>query len=329
MTGGMCLEAEYNLISRYISLHRVPYVRRRRRRDCVRVKNPLRFSMRLSATTFFMFLFISVSSGQDRERPANTAAELPNILVLVHQEVQHGKASTREKLELAMKRACDRLNVPNSWIDLQAVTGPPEILFFDAFDSFDHLEQTMTEWAQLNVLHPELARLQEEIDTLVTNERTIIAARREDLGYRPETIDLSEARFIRVHEVRLFPGHESDFVETLKLLRAAYEKTNSNTPWAVYQANMGTQYATFLIFTPLIALQEIDDLLAAKDALRDAEGADGEQRLQQIAREAYASAESTLYVVHPQTSHVPKEFAARNPDFWSPKTETEAKQPRR
>jgi len=294
-----------------------------------RVRLDCASAMKLGAATIFlMMVCAAVFSGQD-QKAANTAAELPNILLLVHQEIQHGKASAREKLELAMKRACDRLNVPNSWIDLQSLTGPSEVLFFDPFDSFDHLEESMTEWAQLNALHPELGRLHEEIDSLVTNERAIIAARRDDLGYRPETIDLSEARFLRVLEVRLFPGHETDFVEALKILNAAYEKINSDTPWAVYQVNPDTPSATFLIFMPLSALKQNDDLLVRKEALLEAEGAEAEQRLQQIAREAYGSTDSTLYVVRPQTSHVSKEFAARNPEFWTPKPEADAKLPKR
>jgi hypothetical protein len=202
-------------------------------------------------------------------------------------------------------------------------------LFFDPFDSFDHLEQGMNDWVQLNALHPEIVRLQEEIDALVTSERTIIAARRDDLGYRPEAIDLSEARFMRVLEVRLFPGHEADFVEAMQILAAAYEKINSDTLWAVYQLNPEAPSTTFLIFMPLSALKQIDDLLVRKESLREAEGAEAEQRLQQIAREAFATTESTLYAVRPQISHVPKEFAASNPDFWTPKPDTEAKPPKR
>jgi hypothetical protein len=40
---------------------------------------------------------------------------------------------------------------------------------------------------------------------------------------------------------------------------------------------------------------------------------------QQIAREAYASTESNLYVISPEMSHVGKEFAAADPAFWTPK----------
>jgi hypothetical protein len=270
---------------------------------------------------------VSILSGQDR-KPANPAAELPNIVLLVQQEIQPGKASVRQKLEVAMKRTCDRLDAPNSWIALQSLTGPQKVLLFDPFDSFEHLEQSFVGWSRLYALHPDLARTQEEIDALVTSERTIVAVLRDDLGYRTDSIDLSEIRFMRVLEVRLLPGHESDFVEALRVLDRAYEKINSDTPWAVYQVNLGIPSPAFLIFMPMSALKQNDDLLARKEALLEAEGEEAAQRLQQTAREAYASTESNLYVVRPEISHVSKGFAAGDPDFWIPKMEADAK-PRR
>ena len=73
------------------------------------------------------------------ERPANPATAPPKLLLLVHQQFKFGSESARQKLEASVVRACDRLAVPNSWIDLQSITGPPESFSFDPFDSFDSL----------------------------------------------------------------------------------------------------------------------------------------------------------------------------------------------
>jgi hypothetical protein len=43
-------------------------------------------------------------------------------------------------------------------------------------------------------------------------------------------------------------------------------------------------------------------------------------RADQIARDAYLSTESNLYVLSPEMSHVSREFAAGDPQFWSPKS---------
>jgi hypothetical protein len=249
----------------------------------------------------------------------------PNLLLLVHQQFPLGNESAREKYEIEIGKACRELRVPNQWIDLQSITGAPEALFFDPLDSFEQLDYARAAWEKINAVHPELARLQEEIRKLETSERTTIAVRRSDLSYRASFIDLSKARYMRVLEIRLSPGHEEEFVEAFKTLRAAYEKIKADTPWVVYQVNVGMPSPTFFAFVPMSALRQNDNLLAWRGPLRDAEGEAGADRMQQIAREAYRSTESNLYAISPEMSHVFKEFADGDPGFWSPRASVDAR----
>jgi len=272
---------------------------------------------RLAAIILLSLAYSSISRGQDN-KTVNPAPAPPNLLLLVRQEFPYGKANARNKLEAAIARASNRFEVPSSWIGLQSLTGGREVLFFDPFDSFEQLEQSFDGWKQIYAAHPDLARMQEEIDALLTSERTIVAVRRDDLGYHADSIDLSETRFMRVVEVRLAPGHESEFVETFKILGEAYEKIKADSPWVVYQVHLGTQSPSFLIFMPMHALKQNDDLLAWKENLEEAEGEEAMKRLQEIARQSYASTESNLYVVNSEISHVSKEFAAGDPNFWTP-----------
>jgi hypothetical protein len=251
----------------------------------------------------------------------------PNLLLLVHQQFRFGNESAREKYETEIAKRCKDLTVPNQWIDLQSITGAPEALSFDPFDSFEQVDYASTGWGKIYAAHAELAGLQQKIRELETSERTIIAVRRSDLSYHANFIDLSKSRYMRVLEVRLLPGHEEEFVEAFKTLRAAYEKIKADAPWVVYQVNVGMPSPTFLAFVPMHALKQNDDLLAWRSLLRDAEGEAGADRMQQIARAAYASTESNLYAISPATSHVSKEFADGDPAFWSPKAATGAKNP--
>lgn len=268
--------------------------------------------------------YVSIVPAQT-EKPASAVTAPPRILMLVHQQFKFGSESARHKLEVSVTRACDRLDVPNSWIDLQSITGSPEALFFDPLDSFEQLDGAFVVWGQILTGHPALARLMDEIRALETAESTIIAVRRDDLGFRVNRIDLSKARFMRVLEVRLRPGRESDFVDSFRLLSAAYEKIDADMPWVAYQVNVGMPSPSFLVFVPTRALKENDSYLAHAPKLREAEGEVGFDRMQQIARDAYASTESNLYSVSPEMSHVPKELSDGDPDFWSPRPSADAK----
>jgi hypothetical protein len=282
----------------------------------------------MAAIPALCLVLAAVCQGQ-KEQSQSLATSPPKLLLLVHQSFQPGKANARQKLGVAMSRACDQLAVPNSWIDLESVTGPPEALWFDPFDSFEQLDKAGAYWAKIFSDPSEIAKLQQDIRALVASERTVIAVRRDDIGYRANSIDLSKARIMRVLEVQLHPGREDDFIEAFKTLGAAYEKINSDTPWVVYQANAGMPSPAFLVFLPMKALRQNDDLLVRRKTLQDAEGETGVARMQQIARDAYASTESNLYAISPETSHVSKEFAAGDPTFWAPKEAPERAKPAR
>lgn len=279
------------------------------------------------ALTFAIASFVPGQTKQSLE--PETAP--PKLLLLVYQRFSFVKGNDREKWQIAVARACQNLAVPNSWIDLESITGEPEELWFDPFDSFAHVGKAFAEWGPIYTSHPELALLRGQINATLASQRTVIAVRRDDLSYRALRIDLSKARFLRVLEVRLHPGRENEFAEAFQKLSAAYEKTESDLPWVVYQVNLGMPSPTFLAFVPMKALGQNDDLLKRRESLQAAEG-EAAGRMQQIAREAYAKTESNLYSVNPEKSHVSKEFAAGDPEFWTPRlqgnTEPERKKSR-
>jgi hypothetical protein len=265
--------------------------------------------------TLFLLLRPSFSQSQD-QKPANVAAQPPEIALLVHQSFFSGKTSDRRKFTSTLSRACDHLDAPKYWMDMESLAGDPEALVFSSFDSYEQMEQTNADWNKFLAGHPDLGRTQEEIDGLIGNQRRIIAIRRDDLGYMPDSIDLSEARFVRVLEVHVLPGHESDFAEAFKILADAYNKIQSDTPWVVYQVDAGAPAPTFLVLRPMVELKQNDDMLASVGSLVEAEGDQGVETLKKIARESYISTESNLYAINPELSHVSKAFADADPDYW-------------
>ncbi len=263
----------------------------------------------------FLLAYIPGAYAQN-DKPSNAATAPPKLLMVVHQQFKFGSEGARQKLEVSIARASNHLEVPNFWISLQSLTGPPESLSFDPFDSFDQIENAYVTWGQLFAAHPELGQQQQQVRALQTSESTLVAVRRDDLGYRVNRIDLSKARYMRVLEIRLLPGHESEFVESFKLLSASYEKINADMPWVVYQVNVGMPSPAFLVFVPMRALKENDNYLSRAPKLREAEGDEGFGRMQQIARDAYASTESNLYAIRPEMSHVSKEIIDGDSEFW-------------
>ena len=77
--------------------------------------------------------------------------------------------------------------------------------------------------------------------------------RRDDMGFRTNTIDLAKMRLLRVSTIFVHPGYERAFMEAEWTLSAAYEKVNARVPWVVYEANAGLPAPTFIVLTPMSA----------------------------------------------------------------------------
>ena len=240
----------------------------------------------------------------------------PKVALLVYQQTQPGRAGARQELEASLARAFDRLQAPLSWIELEAVTGPPGALFFDPGKSYDDIEKAGAQLGSIFAAHPELAQKQQAVDELLTSSSTVVALRRDDLGYLADTLDLAKARFLRIETVKVRPGHERDFVEAQTTLRSALEKSHSSITRVVYQIDQGMPAPTFLVVEVLHSLKELDDRIAARTSLERTETEVERVHLEQIARDAYESRQSNLYGIHPEMSHVSKDFAMQDPQFW-------------
>src|SRR5207253_10990296 len=271
----------------------------------------------LAMAAVFALICVARATGQTKD-PTNSGAAPPKLVMLVYQRFSSNKTAESGKALAAAARVCANLDVPNSWIVMGSVTGEQEVLSFDPFDSFAHIDKAFAAWGGIYASHPDLGKAQAQITGALVSQRTIVAVRRDDLSYRANRIDLSKPRFLRVLEVRLHPGHEGEFAEASKMLTAAYEKKKSDLPWVVYQVNVGMSSPTFFAFVPMRSLAQNDDLLNLRDVLHEAEG-EGAERMQQIARAAYANREGNLYANSPEKSHVSTEFAAGDPEFWTPK----------
>jgi hypothetical protein len=131
-------------------------------------------------------------------------------------------------------------------------------------------------------------------------------------------------RYFRIITFRVRPGHDSDFTDSVKIVKAAYEKAKVDLPWAVYQISGGMPGPTFLIILPMKSMAEIDAAIARAGTIREAEGPENEKALSKMASDGYATVETNVFAFSPSMSYPAKEFVARDPEFWTPKAEGKA-----
>jgi len=252
-----------------------------------------------------LLLLVCIANGVAQNPPTSSAGAPPRVLLLVYQQFLPGKSGTRQALEIDIARQFDRLEVPVTWIELEGLTGPPEALFFDPANSFEEIDKAGAALAQFYSTHSDIAQSQGQILEAVSNSRTLTAVRRDDLGLRASSIDLTKARYLSLRVAHVPPAQRHDFEVAEKAAQDA-QSSNVDASWVVYESNAGAPEITFLLFAPLTSLKQLD-----KNRGQTTDSPFGPARF---------PGETNLYVVRPDMSHVSKEFAAGDPAFWIRRT---------
>jgi hypothetical protein len=275
-------------------------------------------------TSMLIFFLIAASVctiAAQENSPDSSKAGPPKFLNMVHQELKPGRSGAYAELETSIARIYSRENIPVFWIELGSITGPSEVLYLNLFDSSEEMAKTMDALNAALAAHPELAQMQERLlQENTSNGTTVLGVRRDDMGYRANTIDFSKMRALRLSTVFAHPGYERAFMETEWSLSEASEKVHARSAWAVYEVVGGLPEPSFVVVTPMQSLQDIDGIVEASRSLKATEGGALEQHLQELARIAYGTSDTRLFGVGPRLSHVSKKFAAGDSDFWAPAT---------
>jgi len=276
-------------------------------------------SLRLLAISLALAVFSCPMMAQGNG--AGGAQGPPKFLNMVHEELKPGRSSAYDELATSIARTYSRENLPVFWLKLDSLTGPSEMLYLNLFESSEEMGKTMEALTAGLAAHPELVQMQERLlQENTSSENTVLGVRRDDMGFRANTIDFSKMRILRLSTIFTRPGYDRAFMEAEWSLSEASQKVNAQAAWAVYEVTAGLPGPAFIIVTPMQSLKDLDGQLQAAQALQKAESGAIEQHLQELARVAYGATDERLYSVGQKTSHVSKEFAAGDPEFWTPAT---------
>jgi len=258
--------------------------------------------------------------------PRAAAEEIPpppKVLQIYREEVKPGKGPAHEKVEAGWPRAFAKAAWPTHYLAMTSMTGPAEAWFAVGFDSYGAWEKDTKATEANTALSAELDKLSVADAECISGARSIVALRREDLGFGP-TPDIAKTRYFRIITFKVRPGHEKDFTDAVKIVKDAYQKAGVAISWAVYQVNGGMPGPTFMVWVPMRSLAETDTVLGAMKAIQDAEGEEGQKSLAKMAGDGYLSFEQNFFAISPKMSYPPKAWVDKDPAFWAPKAEAAA-----
>ncbi len=273
------------------------------------------------AVLAFCFSTQAQTRAQENPSSAHSAGSPPQYINVVHERLKPGRDAAYDGMLSNIRDDYERFNIPAYWIEMKSITGPDESFSLNFGDSFGDLEKIGAGMAAGVAAHPELAGLQDRLLAENTSSVTNFIAERVDaLGFRAATINFAKIRMLQVTVFHVRPGHEGEFAEAVKTMASAYEKVVGSQAWVIYAVHSGAPVPCYLMLTALSSLKDEDDAAARRAPAMEAAGPALQQRLQEIARSAYDSIETNIYVVNPLLSHMPPDFTAVDPAYWTPKT---------
>ncbi|MBI3670743.1 MAG: hypothetical protein HY237_13295 [Acidobacteria bacterium] len=273
--------------------------------------------------TCALCLFLSGAVQALAQTPAPGAP--PKVLTIFREEVKVGKGAVHEKFETNFVKASAKAKWPTHYLAITSMSGSSEAWYITPFDSFAAWEKDQKATEKNAAFTAELEKLAEQDAAFINNGRSIVAIYREDLSYHADTMGVSKARYLEVETVRVRLGRSAEFVEMEKISIAAHDKANIGEHWACYQVVEGAPAGTYLFFSAMKSLAEAD--VDHGKAVNEAMGEENVKKRRKFAAEGIQFVESNLFALSPKMSYVSKEWAAADPDFWTPKAKAAGKAP--
>lgn len=238
----------------------------------------------------------------------------PNIISIEREEIKHGKAFAHEKNETAWTQALIRAKYPNTFLGLESLTGPSEVMWLWGFPSFAAYEADYKMQNSMPAIQSVAMQYGPAEADDVSNESEMVARYRADLSYG-DPINIGVYRYFSIATTRVRLGHNADYEEFMKTLNEARKSANNPVHVAVYQVTSGAQAGTFISFTPRKSLAEMD---ATNQAMTQAM-ADVQQKINELVEKSVTTTSNAIFAINPRMSKPTDAMAAADPAFWKPK----------
>jgi hypothetical protein len=249
----------------------------------------------------------------------------PPYLQIFQEQIKVGRAGAHSTIESGWPRAFAKAKIPNHYIAMTTIYGPPEAWFSGGARSIAEIEQQNQAIEKAPGLNRELDRLSQADAANLSGYRAVLARYHPELSNGP---DINPAE-MRVWEVLIFtirPGGEGSFAEAAKLYRSTVESAKATMPWATYEVMSGMPGPTFLVFVPHKTLAEIDPATGPMAAIEKSMTQETMKKFGDLAQ-GYSSVENRIFAVSPEMSYPRPEWVGQDPAFWAPKRAATAKPP--
>lgn len=249
---------------------------------------------------------------------------VPKVLQIQREFLKPGKAGNiHEVKESAFVDAMTRAKWPTHYIGMTSLSGKSRALFFTSYESFEAWEKDSAGVSKNAALASALDRASVADGELQDSSDTGVFLFQEDMSLRPRP-DLGAARYMEISSYHVRPGHNKEWMEAVKLVKAGYEKGVPESHWGMFAQQYGGDGGTYLVLTSHKSLSEIDKGLMDDKQFGAAMGEDGMKKLSELVAACVENSQHQLFAINPHMSYVSDEWIKSSPDFWNVKPAAKA-----
>ena len=258
-----------------------------------------------------------VAAGQDK---AEGNASRPQVLQITREFVKPGKAGeVHNRAESAFVQAMSRAKWPTHYVGVTSLSGKSRALFLTWYDSFEAWEKDTAGVQKNATLSTSLDRAAEADGQLLDTLDSGVFYFSDEMSLRPRA-DLSSVRFLQALVFHVRPGHDREWTEVVKMVKAAYEKGVPDAHWGMFRQMFGGEGGTYLALIGRKSLSELDKSMKEDDKkFAEAMGEAGLKKLDELFAASVDTSQEHLFAVNPKMSYVADEWIKADPDFWKPK----------
>jgi len=260
--------------------------------------------------------WITAARAQSQE---NTST--PQVLQITREFTKPGKSgAVHDKSESAFVQAMARAKWPTHYVGMTSLSGKQRALFLTQYASFEAWEKDNAAVAGNATLAAALDRDNMTDGELLESMDQAVFVYHDEMSLRSVT-DVSHMRYLEISSYNVRPGHDAEWTEVVKMVKAAYEKAEPDMHWAMYEEVYGGEGGRFLVLTARKTLAEIDRGFQEDKQFQAALGENGMKKLLELYGASVESSEHQLFAFNPHMSYVEDEWIKADPDFWKPKPE--------
>lgn len=237
---------------------------------------------KLSRTLLGLSLVLSCSCIAAAQEKSQGSSSIPKVLQITREYTKPGKSGmVHDMAESAFVQAQLNAKWPTHYLAMTSLSGKQRALFLTSYASFEAWQKD-TDAVQKNTgLSTALDRASMTDGELLESMDQGVFVFHDELSLRPMP-DLSQMRYMEISAYHVKPGHDKEWNDLVKMVKAAYEKAVPSAHWGTFEIVYGGDGGTYIVLTARKTLAEIDRSFLEDKQFEAAMGEDGMKKLNDL-----------------------------------------------